>query len=342
MYPLLSICVATKNRSTYLNELLTSIIRNGDSSIEVVILDSSSNNETHDLIDNFNSQLPIFKYIKNEKLNLDQGYDEAIKKSSGEFCWLLPDDDTIKEEAISSIKKNLLKDYDLVLLNLECFDKSMKIDLNQRLKYSHSDLEFSNKNINSFLDEMGILLSYAGSVVIRRSIWTSIQREKYYGSWFVHVGVILESNEIQKILFMSEPLIRYRSGNSSWTPKSFEIWYLKWPNLIWSFGNFESNVKMKIAPIKSWRNFSKILKSRAMGEFNFTIYKKFILRDSSFFDKTWLFLISIFPASILNISSTIYCSLFRRRSLYTIYNLRVSSDLKKIHSVIAKILRIRL
>ena len=68
MKPILSICITTKNRANYLEETLLSILIQKPSSVEIVILDSSLDNQTRSLIEKLNLLNPIFKYIKNEKL----------------------------------------------------------------------------------------------------------------------------------------------------------------------------------------------------------------------------------------------------------------------------------
>jgi abequosyltransferase len=337
MNPILSICIATKNRANYLEETLLSILIQKSSSIEIVILDSSSDNQTRNLIEKLNLVDPIFKYIKNEKLNLDEGYDEAVMNSNGLYCWLLPDDDLIIEETIYIILNNIALGYDLILLNLECYNKEMTLNLKQKLKNSETDLIFSKNDLNNFLTEMGILLSYIGSVIIKKSIWMSKPRLPYFGSWFVHVGVILASDEINRILYISEPLIKYRSGNSSWTAKSFEIWYIKWPELIWSFSNFNDSIMNKIAPKESWNLLSKLIKSRAMGEYDFNIYKKYIKSNSNTSKKIILLFISKLPVLILNTLLIIYCSIFRRYNKYTIYNFVMSSPNKTFSLTLTKI-----
>ena len=342
MKPILSICITTKNRANYLEETLLSILIQKPSSIEIVILDSSLDNQTRSLIEKLNLLNPIFKYIKNEKLNLDEGYDEAVMNSNGLYCWLLPDDDIIIEESINIILNNIALDYDLILLNLECYNKEMTLSLKQNLKHSENDLFFSKNDLNNFLSEMGILMSYIGSVVIKKSIWLSKPRVSYFGSWFVHVGVILSSDEINRIIYISEPLIKYRCGNSSWTAKSFEIWYIKWPELIWSFSNFNEVIMNKVAPKESWNSLFKLIKSRAMGEYDYNIYKKFIKSNTNSSRNILLLLISKLPVLILNSLLIIYCSIFRRDYKFTIYNLVMSSPNNTLSLTLTKIFFLKL
>jgi hypothetical protein len=179
-------------------------------------------------------------------------------------------------------------------------------------------------------------------LIIKKSIWLSKPRVSYFGSWFVHVGVILASDEINRIIHISEPLIKYRSGNSSWTAKSFEIWYIKWPKLIWSFSIFNDAIKNEIAPKESWNFLFKLIKSRAMGEYDYNIYKKFIKFNTNGSKKISLIFISKLPILFLNSFLIIYCSIFRRNNKYTIYNLILSSPNKTFSLTLAKMFFLKL
>ena len=71
----------------------------------------------------------------------------------------------------------------------------------------------------------------------------SREREPYFGTEFIHVGVIFQA-----------PLPGTASGHldapgldpvrhGQWTARSFEIWMFKWPELVWSFPGFSDDGK---------------------------------------------------------------------------------------------------
>lgn len=311
--------------------------------VEIIIVDSSDDNKTFDLVKRLNQKVSYINYIKDSSLNLDQGYDHAVINSRGLYCWPIPDDDILIKNSISLVFKNIKKNFDLILVNLKCYNVDMTIDLSQKLKESNQDKVYTNKDLNEFFYEMGSLCSYIGSIIIKKNIWTSINRNPYFGTWFIHVGVILGSDKIKKIKFLSKPIIKYRSGNSSWTSKSFEIWYIKWPKLINSFSNLNQKVKNKIAPINSWSSFNKLLKSRAMGEYNYKIYRKYIKKDPGSKKFNYLYLlISLIPILPLNFSLIFYCSLFKRKARFSLYNIIMSSRNKKLGFMISRILFMKL
>ena len=98
-----------------------------------------------------------------------------------------------------------------------------------------------------FIDALHYL-SFIGAVVIRRSIWLSRERESYFGTEFVHVGVIFQKPLPGPALIIAEPYIIIRFGNGQWTPRSFEIWMFKWPKLVWSFKHISDRSQTECYP----------------------------------------------------------------------------------------------
>ena len=325
-HPLLSICINTRNRAKFLPETLDSIVSQILPNIEIVVIDGASEDETSNLMRQYALDYSFIKYVRSAvPIGIDEGYDLAVSESSGLYCWMLPDDDLVLDGALSKIVKMLRGGYDLIILNLACYTKDFKLDLEQRLFRVTKDKIYEWQEVNIFFSELGFGLSYIGCVVIKRNIWFENDRTQYYGSYFVHVGVIGSSTKIGNIFYCQEPLIKYRSANSSWTQRSFEIWYFKWPDLIWSFNSITSEVKSKIVSRKPWKRSLSLLKSRAMGEYNHHIFNDKISKLECGLQRLIPNIISRLPVAPLNMAILLFCVIFRRRSLYTIYNLMVSA-----------------
>lgn len=117
--PILSICIPTFNRAALLESALLCIlpqVKEFGGEIELVISDNASSDETADVI-NWAKQLGPFRYHRNPQ-NIGAcrniiGLTRELAK--GEYCWILPDDDIVRPDAISRIlsiiKSNLDVDY---------------------------------------------------------------------------------------------------------------------------------------------------------------------------------------------------------------------------------------
>jgi len=324
--PLLSICINTKNRSSFLKETLDSIIYQIDSGVEVVVFDGASTDDTRALMQKYISHYPFIKYFRSEThLGIDDGFDAAVEHATGTYCWLLPDDDLISKGGLELVLNKVKLEFDLIIVNMDLFTNNLSMNLNQRFFKLNEDKIYRADEFDLFLSKHGNGLSYIGCVIIKRELWFENDRKPFFGSYFVHVGVILSSTLIRNILFLHAPLIQYRSGNASWSDKSFEIWYFKWPDLVWSFENISASTKKKMTEKKPWRRALTLLKSRAMGGYNYKIYKDKISSEKLKWVRTYPLLKSRIPVAPLSISIIFLCLLFKRDNLYTIYDLMISS-----------------
>lgn len=64
---LLSICIPTHNKGTFLKETLESILPQYNDSIEIVILDSASTDNTRDIVLEYQTRIPGITYCYRDK-----------------------------------------------------------------------------------------------------------------------------------------------------------------------------------------------------------------------------------------------------------------------------------
>ena len=324
--PALSICINTRNRAALLAETLDSIVGQMIPGIEIVVVDGASKDNTPEVMRRYSSEYPFVRYMRSEKdLGIDDGYDAAVGCAAGDYCWFMTDDDLVVPGALELILARINPEYDLIVLNMDCFTKDLSLDLNQRFFKFYEDKVYRQDNFEIFLSELGYGLAYIGCVIIKRSLWFEKDRTPFIGTFFVHVGVILGSSLIRNVLFLHDPLIQYRSANSSWTARSFDIWYFKWPNLVWSFSKFSAAAKNKMAIQRPWKRALTLIKSRAMGEYNSKIFEDYLSAEESQWVRLYSYAISKIPITPLSLLLILLCLLFRRDGLYTVYCLMVSS-----------------
>lgn len=323
--PKLSICIATKNRGNLISQTLDSIICQIEDEVEVVVLDGASTDNTCEILKSYSNRYPFIHYIREEENSgLDSGYDKAVVNSNGDYCWVMTDDDLLVPGAINRVLSKMKNNYDLIVVNIACFSTDLSKDLNQKLFRVNEDKVYKVGDSENIFVELATGLSFIGCVVIKRSLWLSKDRSPFFGTEFVHVGVIFENNFIENAILISQPFILYRSGNSAWTERSFEIWYHKWPKLIWSFSKFSINAKQKIVLREPWLRLRSLLRSRAMGEYSSILFYRFISSKTITNNNLAAYFISVIPSKMLNICYVISWSLFKRSESYTLFNLLTS------------------
>lgn len=317
----LSICIATYQRAQFIGETLDSIISQMEPDVELVVVDGASLDNTREVVEQYQTKYPPLRYFR-EMVNsgIDRDFDKAVLYAEGEYCWLMTDDDLIKPGAIRQVLSEIEHGHDLIVANSEVrtvdFSKMLKPCLMEGLTDKHYD----SGNADEFMAEMANGLSFIGSVIIRRKAWLTRDRGPYYGTLFVHVGVIFQHPPIEKVQFISEPLIVIRYGNAMWTSRGFEIWMYKWPKLVWSFKGFSNTAKAMVCP-RPWKNIKRLILFRAIGGYSLEEYRKFLSSHGTFASRMLFKFIAMFPSGLTNVLSGIYCLLFNRSDRLVMYDL---------------------
>src|SRR3569833_52344 len=136
----------------------------------------------------------------------------------------MTDDDLMKPGAVRKVLGVLTESPSLVLVNIECRDFEMLTSQGNCLLFEE-DRVYAPKEIAALLTDLGSkILNYLGSVIIRRDLWITRNRERYYGTLFVYMGVIFQEPLPSKSVVVAQPLISYRRGNShTFSSRMFEV-----------------------------------------------------------------------------------------------------------------------
>jgi abequosyltransferase len=328
----LSICIPTLNRGSYIGETLESIVTQLVDGVEIVIVDGGSTDNTEQVVNTFQQKYPDIRYIKKpptEKKPSNEGFDRdcnhAVEMASGKYCWLMTDDDLLMPGAIEQILSEAEKEFAVIVASTEVRNS----DFSELLVHSRpnivTDRIYAPDEWNDFAATVGSHLTFVGAVIINRDLWLSRNREKYFGSGFVHVGVIFDEPICQEMLLTSNPLVSIRFGNAQWTSRAFQIWMINWPGLIWSFSSLSDAAKQAICSREPWRNMKTLLFNRALGMYSTKEYKLFIEeRLDSEIRQLFSKLIAKIPRAILYIPIWLYIRIMLTDSKYVLFNLKES------------------
>jgi abequosyltransferase len=344
MKPKLSICIATYNRGKFVGATLESILSQADDRVEIIVVDGASPDNTQDVIRPYLSQHPNLHYYR-EKTNsgVDCDYDKSVSYASGDYCWLLPDDDLLAPGAVAQVLDRLGQGSpELIVVNSEIWNADFSQNLDTRMLPFRSDRTYGPGDGEKVFKDLATCLSFIGSVVIQRGVWLERERKPYYGTLYVHVGVIFQQPAVERVSVISEPLIRIRYGNSMWSPRSFEVLYFKWPRLIWSFPQFTVAAKRQIIWREPWHRCRSLLKSRAIGEYSRSEFRKYLFGRPLDWHLVLAYLISVFPAKLANMLWVLYYSVFQRSALFTLFDLLRSPHASFVSRSLARVLCIKI
>lgn len=298
MNPLrISICIATRNRADFLAPTLDSLLKQTGSGVEIVVVDGASTDHTQNVVAERVLQHPSLKYFRQqENSGVDGDYDKAVVYAKGDYCWLISDDDLPIEGAVGRILE-MCRDNPVALVvdaEVHSSDYSVRL-LERRLKFSGLRL-YAPSEMSALLADCGDALTFIGALVIRREVWLSRDRRRYFGSEFVHVGVLFQAPLPGSVVVVGEPMLRIRYGVGNWEKRAFEVWMLKWPALIWSFEHLAVESRQAVVAPFPWRNAQKLFLFKAKGWYSWQSFLSHVLpmRQSMIY-KVPALLVALFP-----------------------------------------------
>ena len=120
----LSICIPTYNRIKYLENCLNSIHIASEKSnlkVEVCISDNCSEENTYSVVEKFKNRLNII-YNQN-KYNIGLGHNilKSVSIASGEFAWILGNDDLVLPNSFNIFKDLTKKNSDVDFFYINYF-----------------------------------------------------------------------------------------------------------------------------------------------------------------------------------------------------------------------------
>jgi hypothetical protein len=270
----LSLCLATFKRAEWIGETLDAILPQLGEEVELVVVDGASPDDTEAVVRRHIGDNPHVRYFR-ETVNsgVDADYDKAVGYARGEYAWLVADDDLLVPGAVERVLRAIVDGPDLVVVDAEVRDVVLQHVLDAKRLSFDGEHRYEPGEGDRLLAETGNALSFIGCTIIRRALWLERDRARYYGSLFVHVGVIFQAPLTRHAKSIPEPLVAIRLGNAMWSARSFEIWMLKWPELIWAFAGLSDAAKAAVVPREPWRLPLRPFLYRANGAFDGASYR---------------------------------------------------------------------
>ena len=328
----LSICIPTLNRGDFIGATLESIISQATESVEIVIVDGGSTDNTAEVVRQYQKIFPRLRYFRADasdgkattatpsNMGFDQDCSRAVELAQGEYCWLFTDDDLLMPGAITAVLNEIHKGYSLVIVNTQVMNRDLsKVLESKRLPIDTNEI-YDESKLEQLFHRVIQHISFVGCIVISRDLWMQREKTRYWGTGFIHIGVIFQAPLPAPALVVAEPYVTIRFGNAQWTPRAFEIWMYTWPNLLYSFANISEYARKNYRPKPSWARFKNIIAFRATGTYSLKEYHKyFASKDSPLWWRLVALIIAIMPACIVNLAVLIYFKTLKKEAQMDIY-----------------------
>nr|WP_171046932.1 glycosyltransferase family 2 protein [Pedobacter ureilyticus] len=181
----ISICIPQFNRIEYLKIVLRDIEKQDYEDIEVCISDDASNDDTEETITNIKKdyKFPLVYY----RFATNNGYDRNLRKSmelaSGDYCFILGNDDTLSDTNAISRLTTFLKENaqpDVGFCNSADYIKTQEVQTRaNETRVIGTGVEIALKYYSSF--------SFVAGLIFKRSAFLQHNTNEFDGSIYVQI-----------------------------------------------------------------------------------------------------------------------------------------------------------
>ena len=274
----LSFCITTRNRAAYIGQTLENVLEQCPPDVEVVVVDGASTDNTVDVVRAIAASHPNLRLVTPERNSgLDADYDLSVREARGTYCWMFTDDDLLVPGAVQRVLAACSTNPIAVVPDASVHSVDLgEVERDRRLPRDGKE-RYSAEEGQALFRDCGYHLTFIGAVVVRRDFWLSRERKAYFGTEFVHCGVLFQAPLPGDVLVIREPLVRIRHGQGNWLDRWFEVWAVKWPRLLWSFEWIDESARRSVSEKEPWSNPKSLLYYRAKGWYDWKRFRKFVV-----------------------------------------------------------------
>jgi abequosyltransferase len=216
--PLLTIAIPTFNRCECLRELLDTLSSQipQDGSVEVLISDNASADNTPSIVVQAKHLDPNIEYIRNpENLGADGNFLQCYERAGGKYVWIFSDDDLFRPGAIAEVLAHLRREeYDLVYVSSSGFTGTPPV-----LSPVVAGAQVSIcTNAAAFVRRVHIFTTMISGNIINKDRVEEAGHEpfsKLVGSNLIQLGWTFTAlRGYRRSLFIGQEMISYRLGNT--------------------------------------------------------------------------------------------------------------------------------
>lgn len=219
--PLLSLCIPTFNRAALLREALGAVLDQGDAAffeaVEVLVFDNASADETEETVAAFQFQHPemLLRYFR-QPVNLggDGNMLSLVQQASGEFVWILSDDDLLLPGALEKLFAlvHAHPSAAAFCLNAKAF-RQTPTEAAPPYFSLPADREFTDPDETLLFFET--MITFMSLLVFRRSLIAGRDYTGKIGTYLITSYLFLDIiAEKQGIVVTHQPFLALRADNS--------------------------------------------------------------------------------------------------------------------------------
>ncbi len=224
--PLLGICIPTYRRPDQLRRCIGSIIRSaGSHGVAIHVADDSADDTNVGVLQELRAEYPGIVHHRNPvNLGIDRNIVHSIDVCDARYAWVIGEDDRMTPEAVPAVLEVLARVAPPFLyVNYASVHEDLGLVLKERSLPLAADGEL---DAAEFLAGSAWSMGFIGACVVAKEAWASVRPEPYLGTYFAHVGTIMEAVRGQRVRLVARPLVLNRCGTArvfTWTGSTFDV-----------------------------------------------------------------------------------------------------------------------
>ncbi len=224
--PLLGICIPTYKRPEQLRRCVASIIRSAAPyHVPIHIADDSTDDTNVAVIADLRATYPLVFHHRNPKnLGIDGNILHCVDLCEARYAWIIGEDDRMTPEAVPVVLEVLRRSSaPFVYVNYASVDEDLSLVLNERSLLLDADVE---KSADEFLASDAWSMGFIGACVVEKARWAGVRSDAHVGTYFAHVGTIMEAVHGRRVHLVARPVVLNRCGTArafTWTSSTFDV-----------------------------------------------------------------------------------------------------------------------
>ena len=228
----LTLAIPTYHRPQLLYKALAAIGDQiqGRSDIGVLVLDDSDGAANAPWIERIRAEFPAanLTYAVNPvNLGIDENIKQCLTRSDSEYVWLLGEDDLLTPGAVARVVDALhLHQPAFLFANYIYSD-------DQHARFAAHAVLAETPGVrvvlfDTFAAESIWALGFIGGCVVRAADWRCQAIERYKGSYYSHVGGIIDASLGQPICVVGDILVLNRAedvNTFTWSSSTFDVYF---------------------------------------------------------------------------------------------------------------------
>ena len=218
----LGIYIPTYNRGKLLEENLSTILPQfQEYNFPVFVLDDSSQDDTEEMVRNFEKRFNNIFYIRNaSNSGLYLNILKCLAMANTKYLWLMGDDDAISKGSLETIIPVLRKGYDYAVLNSIALDKDLKeVRLNKIIKCKTDRIYPAGMSPKLLVDlKKWTYHGFISSMIFKKELITALiakYEDKHfilYGNIWFPTALFYEAISNKTGIFLCEPVVLNRNN----------------------------------------------------------------------------------------------------------------------------------